>query len=103
MKQRIGTVMDWAVQHGYRLYNPAGKGLLTALPTVRQEEGHFPALPYERVPWAVGLVRESTATLLTKLAFEFLVLTAARSGEVRKADWGEIRRGGIGGHGRYPP
>ena len=90
VKQRIGTVMDWAVQHGYRLYNPAGKGLLTALPTVRQEEGHFPALPYELVPWALGLVRESTANLLTKLAFEFLVLTAARSGEVRNANWGEI-------------
>ena len=40
--------------------------------------------------WAVGLVRESTANLLTKLAFEFLVLTAARSGEVRNANWGEI-------------
>ena len=90
VKQRIGTVMDWAIQHGYRLYNPAGKGLLTALPTVRKEDGHFPALPYERVPWAVGLVRESTANLLTKLAFEFLVLTAARSGEVRNANWGEI-------------
>ena len=36
-------------------------------------------------------MRESTANLLTKLAFEFLVLTAARSGEVRKANWGEIR------------
>ena len=42
------------------------------------------------MPWAVGLVRESTANLLTQLAFEFLVLTAARSGEVRNANWGEI-------------
>ena len=90
VKQRIGAVMDWAVQHGYRRYNPVGKGLLTALPSFRREEAHFPALPYERVGWAVGLVRESTANLLTKLAFEFLVLTAARSGEVRHADWGEI-------------
>ena len=90
VKQRIGAVMDWAVQHGYRLYNPVGKGLLTALPSFRREEAHFPALPYERVGRAVGLVRESTANLLTKLAFEFLVLTAARSGEVRNANWGEI-------------
>ena len=45
----------------------------------------------KRVPWAVGLVRESTANLLTKLAFEFLVLTAARSGEVRNANWDEIQ------------
>ena len=26
VKQRIGAVMDWAVQHGYRRYNPVGKG-----------------------------------------------------------------------------
>ena len=90
VKQRIGAVMDWAVQHGYRRYNPVGKGLMTALPSFRREEAHFPALPYERVGWAVGLVQESTANLLTKLAFEFLVLTAARSGEVRHANWGEI-------------
>ena len=28
---------------------------------------------------------------MTKLAFEFLVLTAVRSGEVRQANWGEIQ------------
>ena len=91
VKQRIGTVMDWAVQRGYCSYNPAGKALLTALPPVRREERHHPALPYQHVGWAIGLVRESTANLLTKLAFEFLVLTAVRSGEVRKAIWGEIQ------------
>ena len=90
VKQRIGTVMDWAVQHGYRPYNPAGKGLLTALPPVRSNQEHLPALPYERVGWAIGLVRESNANLLTKLAFEFLVLTTVRSGVVRNANWGEI-------------
>ena len=86
VRQRIGAVMDWAVQHGYCLYNPVGK----ALPSFRREENHFQALPYEQVGWTVGLVRESNANLPTKLAFEFLVLTAARSGEVRHANWGEI-------------
>ena len=56
-----------------------------------REQKHHPALPYNQVGWAIAQVRESTANLLTKLAFEFLVLTAARSGEVRKANWGEIR------------
>ena len=91
VKQRTETVMDWAVQHGYRLYNPAGKALLTALPAFRKEEEHHPALPYEQVSWAIKNVRDSTANQLTKLAFEFLVLTAARSGEVRYANWNEIR------------
>ena len=90
VRQRIGAVMDWAVQHGYCLYNPVGKGLLKALPSFRREESHFPALLFDQVGWAVGLVRESNANLLTKLAFEFLVLTAARSGEVRHANWEEI-------------
>ena len=36
------------------------------------------------------MVRESHAYATTKLAFEFLVLTAARSGEVRLAQWDEI-------------
>ena len=39
----------------------------------------------------VAAVRASlTAALFVKLAFEFLVLTAARSGEVRGAEWAEI-------------
>ena len=29
--QRMETVMDWAVAHGYRLDNPAGSSLLKAL------------------------------------------------------------------------
>ena len=35
-------------------------------------------------------VRESNASISTKLAFEYLVLTAGRSGEVRGADWAEV-------------
>ena len=38
----------------------------------------------------MSAVRESGAWLGTKLAFEFLVLTAVRSGEVRGATWDEI-------------
>ena len=101
VKQRIGTVMDWAVQHGYRRYNPAGKGLLTALPTVRPDDEHRPALPYEQVGWAMTLVRESTANLLTKLGFELLVLTATRSGRCAMPTGG--RYSGSGAPGRYQP
>ena len=35
-------------------------------------------------------MRVSQASVTTKGAFEFLVLTAARSGEVRLATWDEI-------------
>ena len=90
VRQRMETVMDWAVTQGYRLDNPAGRSLLKVLPSVKRLKEHRQALPYAQVPGAVVRVRESTADAPTKLAFEFLVLTAGRSGEVRTAEWGEI-------------
>ena len=90
VRQRMETVMDWAVTHGYRLDNPAGRSLLKVLPPVKWVKEHRQALPYVQVPGAVARVRESTADTPTKLAFEFLVLTASRSGEVRAAEWGEM-------------
>ena len=48
------------------------------------------SLPHSEVGAAIRTVRETSAGLTTKAAFEFLVLTAARSGEVRGADWREI-------------
>ena len=43
-----------------------------------------------KVADCLAKVRASKAGLSTKLALEFLVLAAARSGEVRTANWGEI-------------
>ena len=51
---------------------------------------HMPALPHREVAAAVEKVRASKAIPAVKLAFEFLVLTAAGSGEVRGARWAEI-------------
>ena len=92
VRQRMETVMDWAITHGYRLDNPAGRSLLKVLPPVKRLKEHRQALPYAQVPGAVALVRECTADIPTKLAFEFLVLTAGRSVEVRAAEWSEIDR-----------
>ena len=90
VRQRMETVMDWAITQGYRLDNPAGRSLLRVLPPVKRLKEHRQALPYAQVPEAVARVRESTADIPTKLAFEFLVLTAGRSVEVRAAEWSEI-------------
>ena len=51
---------------------------------------HHRALPYQDVPAAIRKVRLSNARPLMRLCFEFLVLTASRSGEVRNAEWSEI-------------
>ena len=47
-------------------------------------------MPHGDVEAAIAAIRASRAWPATKLAFEFLVLTAARSGEVRHAKWEEI-------------
>ena len=52
------------------------------------------ALPHQDVPAAVEAVRTSGAAPVVKLAFELLVLTAARWGEVRGAEWTEIDTSG---------
>ena len=90
VRQRIGAVMRWAVAQGYREDNPAGDAIGAALPKKGVRPRHLAALPYGKVAGAVAAVRGSGANLATVLAFEFLVLTACRSGEVRGARWKEV-------------
>lgn len=90
VKQRIGAVMKWAMAQGWRTDNPA-ETITSALP---RHDGskvqHRRALPYADVGTAISVVRNSDAGPVTKLAFEYLVLTAARSVEVREAVWSEV-------------
>ena len=89
-RQRIGAVMKWAVAQGYREDNPAGDAISAALPKNSVRRQHQRALPHARVAETLGRVRASKAHRTTALAFEFLVLTACRSGEVRGARWDEV-------------
>ena len=93
VRQRIEAVLGWATVSGYRVGdNPARwKGNLEhALPnpskirTVR----HFPAIPWHEVGEFMVDLRKREG--ISARALEFLILTAARSGEVRLADWDEI-------------
>ena len=90
VRQRISAVMRWAVAQGYREDNPAGDAIGAALPKAGGRTMHQPALPYPEVRRAMERVRASRAYPSTVLAFEFLVLTACRSGEVRGARWDEV-------------
>ena len=90
VRQRIGAVMRWAIAEGHRQDNPAGDAIAAALPKHNDRRQHQLALPHDGVSAAIYAVRASDAHAATKLAFEFLVLTAARSGEVRGAHWDEI-------------
>ena len=90
VRQRIGAIMRWAIAQGYRGDNPAGEALAAVLPRNGVARQHQRALPHGEVAAALAKVRASEAWPATKLAFEFLVLSACRSGEVRGARWDEI-------------
>jgi integrase len=60
-----------------------------ALPRQSDRKGHFAALPYAEVPAFVRRLHDPEQTIAS-LAFEFLILTAARTGELLEAKWSEI-------------
>ena len=90
VKQRIGLIMKWAIAEGHRSDNPAGDVLTAALPKSGQRTEHHRALPFADVGAAIATIRETDAWQGTKLAFEFLTLTATRSSETRLVQWTEI-------------
>ena len=89
VRQQIAAVLTWAVAQGLRSDNPAdsARAVLARPPNGKTAQR---SLPYAEVAGAVAAVRAAHATPALKLAFEFMVLTTARSGEVREATWGEI-------------
>lgn len=89
VRQRIGTVLKWTMAQGWRQDNPA-ENIAQALPKVTKAQEHRKALPYAEVAGCIEAVIASGAGQATKLAIEFLILCAARSGEVREARWDEI-------------
>ncbi len=89
VRQRISTVMEYVVAMDYRDDNPCSR-IGPVLGPQQDLVQHMRALPHRDVAATVGAVRSSGAAPAVKLAFEFLVLTAARSGEVRGARWAEI-------------
>jgi integrase len=93
LRGRIESVLSWATTAGYRMgENPARwKGHLQnllAMPTKIAKVEHHAALPYREL----GAFMADLAKMqgVGARALEFTILTAARSGEVRGATWGEI-------------
>ena len=90
VRQRISAIMQWAMVHEFRTDDPAAAVLQALPPRMGAPQRHHKAVPYSEVAGTVRRVRESESWLGTRLVVEFLVLTAARSGEVRGATWDEI-------------
>jgi integrase len=95
VRGRIEHVLDWATTLGHRDgLNPARwKGHLDKLlprPSKIARIKHHTALPLAELAPFMKRLREAKS--ITARALEFLILTAARSGEVRGATWTEIDR-----------
>jgi len=92
LRGRIERVLNAARAGGHRSgENPAlWRGHLDFLlpPAKKLTRGHHAALPYSDVPSFVGALRERAAT--SARALELIILTAARSGEVRGMTWAEV-------------
>jgi integrase len=88
VRQRIGTVLDFAVGKNWRAHPIDMRAVSKALPRQPKKDGRFEAMPYPEVPAFLQSLRERTS--MGRLALEALILTAARSGEVRGARWSEL-------------
>ena len=91
VRQRLRAVLEWAVAMEYRIDNPCDR-IGPVLGLQQDVTEHMQALPHREVAAAIRTVQAATAPEVAKLAFEYLVLTAARWSEVRWAEWEEIDR-----------
>ncbi|OLB76791.1 MAG: hypothetical protein AUI16_07675 [Alphaproteobacteria bacterium 13_2_20CM_2_64_7] len=87
VRNRIANILDWAAARDLRPHdNPAKRPNL--LPKRKRRVEHFAAMPYDDLPAFMGELRQRSE--LTARALEFLILTAARPGEVLGMHWSEV-------------
>jgi integrase len=92
VKQRCSVVMDWCVAQEMCDGNPVSvvDKLLPKQPAARERVVHQPSMAWSEVPEFVESELRNGQNILSKLMLEFLILTAARSGEVRAMAWDEV-------------
>jgi len=85
--QRMTAVFRYAVQTGKATHNPATemRGVIKA-----RKVQHHPMISPKELPEFLKNLAMADIHTTTKLAIQFTILTAARSGEVRGATWSEI-------------
>lgn len=101
VRQRIGVVLDYAHGKGWRPTEAPMRALNQLMGGIKQPKGqNFAAMPYKEVPQFIATLHEGDFSI-GRLALQFLILTAARSGEVRKARWRDVDL--KAGEWRVPP
>ncbi|MET0248424.1 MAG: integrase arm-type DNA-binding domain-containing protein [Sphingobium sp.] len=93
VKQRLRAVLTFAHARGWRTTEAPTDALAAGNGLPKQRSGkHHAAMPYADVPAFITRLRAAGGTW-GRLALEFVILTAARSQEVRLATWSEIDLG----------
>ena len=84
VRECLGRVVQRAVALGYREGNPA-REVTAVLSNIAKPVQYRMALAHDEVGAVPATVRDSNEWIGNRLAFELLVLTPCRSGEVRAA------------------
>ena len=88
--QRIRTVFDWAKASGHRSGDNPVDGVSKVLPKQNAAGAHLAALPYAKASQFIKKLRTVDAGASSRLALEFMILTAVRTNEVLGARCSEI-------------
>ena len=92
VRQRIAAVLDYAHGKGWRDTEAPIRAVNQLLGGIKQPRGgNFAAMPYRDLPAFMARLREGEFSI-GRSALQFLILTAARSGEIRKARWRDVDR-----------
>jgi integrase len=91
LRQRILAVLNWSHAHGFREAEAPVRAVGAGLPRQPKRTGRFAAMPYPDLPEFFATLAGAQQTM-GRLALQFTILTAARSGEVRGALWAEFDR-----------
>ena len=83
-------IIKWARAQGYFAGDDPVELAEQALPKVKASGAHFKSVSYADLPEIIARLQESSVSLSTRLALEFLILTASRTTEVLEAHWNEI-------------
>lgn len=88
LRMRVSQVLNFAHSKGWRPTEAPGRSVGIGLP--KQPKGkNFKSMPYPAVPDFITSLTEGSPTS-GRRALMFLILTAARPGEVRFATWAQI-------------
>lgn len=92
VKQRCHNVMKWCWAQKLVSSNPLDvvDHLLPKQPGKRERVKHHPSMPWPDVPAFVRGTLWSRPSNVTRALLEFVILTAARSGEAREMTWAEV-------------